>query len=229
MVLKPLKPLDRARTPASWRHGSSGVSLVELLIAISLSVLVVGMGLALFKDVGAAARLGSGRRDAAFQAQAAFTALSNSLLSGGGMLRIGPDRLEILNRNNRRLDYRWKDSTLALNGKEFAFRLASLEIKPEGPARPEPGNFSIQPAWDLDSLDGDRDGRIDFDELDRDRSGELEAEECRFVGRISIEMKIVFRDVMIVQSTSVHPRNRIPASTDEAPEDISGFGGIPDP
>ncbi len=224
-----LIPSDPKQATACGMQGASGVSLIELLIAISLSVLVVGMGLALFKDVGTAARLGSGRRDAAFQAQAAFTTLSNSLMSGGGILKIGPDRLEILNRNNRRLDYRWEDSTLSLNGKSFAFRLASLEIKPEGPARPEPADFSSLPAWDLDSLDGDRDGRIDFDEMDRDRSGELEPEECRFVGRISIEMKIVFRDVIMVQSTSVHPRNRVPASIDPAPEDISGFGGIPDP
>jgi hypothetical protein len=224
-----LNPYGAGPPRAGGRHGSSGVSLVELLIAISLSVLVVGMGLALFKDVGVAAHLASGRRDAAFQAQAAFATLSNSLLSGGGILRIGPDRLEILNRKNGRLDYRWEDSALALNGNKFKFRLASLEIKPEGPARPEPRDFSIQPAWDLDSLDGDRDGRIDFDELDRDRSGELEPEECRFVGRISIEMKIVIRNVVMVQSTTVHPRNRVPASADQAPEDLSGFGGIPDP
>lgn len=224
-----LNPPDPERAPACGKQGNAGVSLVELLIAISLSVLVVGMGLALFKDVGNAARLGSGRRDAAFQAQAAFTTLSNSLLSGGGILRIGPDRLEILNRNNRRLDYRWEDSTLSLNGKDFAFRLASLEIKPEGPERPEPRDFSSLPAWDLDSLDGDRDGRIDFDELDRDRSGELEPEECRFIGRISIEMKIVYRGLIQAQATSVHPRNRVPTAAGQAPEDNSGLGGIPDP
>jgi hypothetical protein len=226
MVLIPSGP---NQATACGTHGNSGVTLVELLIAISLSVLVVGMGLALFKDVGNAARLGSGRRDAAFQAQAAFTTLSNSLMSGGGIIRIGPDRLEILSRANRRMDYRWEDSTLSLNGNKFPFRLASLEIKPEGPARPEARDFSIQPAWDLDSLDGDRDGRIDFDELDRDRSGELEPEECRFIGRISLEMKIVFRDLITVQTTSVHPRNRVPAEAGQAAEDVSGFGGIPDP
>ena len=216
--------------PGGARRGNSGVTLVELLIAISLSVLVVGMGLALFKDVGAAARLGSGRKDAAFQAQMAFGTLSNSLMSGGGILRIGPDRLVILSRNNRRLDYRWEDSTLSLNGNKFPFRLASLEIRPEGPARPEAGDFAVLPAWDLDSLDGDRDGRIDFDELDRDRNGELESEECRFIGRIAVEMKIVFRDVLSAQAVSVHPRNRVPLDTGRAQEeDVTGLGGIPDP
>lgn len=226
MVLNP-----RARQGKSERGtpGASGVTLIELIIAISLSVLVVGMGLALFKDVGFAARLGSGRRDAAFQAQAAFSTLSNNLMSGGGILRIGPDRLEILNRNNLRMDYRWEDSTLTLNGKKFLFRLASLEIKPEGPSRPKARDFSVQAAWDLDSLDGDRDGRIDFDELDRDRSGELEPEECRFIGTISINMKTVFRDLLSEQTTSVHPRNRVPAAAGQAPKDLSGFGGIPEP
>ena len=228
MVLIPI-PIAARRARIRGTRSASGVTLVELLVAISLSVLVVGMGLALFKDVGLAARLGSGRRDAAFQAQTAFTTLSNSLMSGGGILRIGPDRLEILSRNNRRMDYRWEDSTLSLNGNKFAFRLASLEIRPEGPERPEPRDFTIQPAWDLDSLDGDRDGRIDFDELDRDRSGELEPEECRFIGRISIEMKIVFRDLLSVQTMSVHPRNRVPGVTGQPPEDINGFGGIPEP
>lgn len=215
----------RIRTDRS----NSGVTLIELLVAISLSVLVVGMGLALFKDVGSAARLGSGRLDAGFQAQTAFTTLSNSLMSGGGILRIAPDRLVILSRGNRRMDYRWEDSTLSLNGKAFPFRLASLEIRPEGPVRPEAKDFAVQPVWDLDSLDGDRDGRIGFDEMDRDRNGELEPEECRFIGRISVEMKIVFRDLLSVQTTSVHPRNRIPAVTGQESEDGGGFGGIPEP
>jgi hypothetical protein len=228
MVLKAIRVIgipERTRPDRS----TSGVTLVELLVAISLSVLVVGMGLALFKDVGLAARLGSGRLDAGFQAQTAFTTLSNNLMSGGGILRIAPNRLVILNRNNRRMDYGWEDSTLSLNGKPFPFRLASLQISPEGPGRPEAKDFAVLPVWDLDSLDGDRDGRIGFDEMDRDRNGELEREECRFIGRISVEMKIVFRDLPNVQTTTVHPRNRVPAVTGQESDDIDGFGGIPEP
>lgn len=224
-----LNPRSRKGNTESGSVGAAGVTLIELIIAVSLSVLVVGMGLALFKDVGFAARLGSGRRDAVFQAQTAFSTLANNLMSGGGILRIGPDRLEILNRNNHRMDYRWEDSTLSLNGKKFLFRLASLEIRPEGPNRPEARDFSEQAAWDLDSLDGDRDGRIDFDELDRDRSGELEAEECRFIGTLSINMTIVFRDLPSMHTAVVHPRNRVPAAAAQAPQDLGGFGGIPVP
>jgi hypothetical protein len=45
-----------ATAAAGIRSGSTaGVTLVELLIAISLSVVVVGMALALFKDAGFAA------------------------------------------------------------------------------------------------------------------------------------------------------------------------------
>jgi prepilin-type N-terminal cleavage/methylation domain-containing protein len=217
--------------PPGYRRpqGDSGVTLIELLLALALSTVVVGMSLALFKDAGFAARLGAQRRDAGFQAHAAFAALTGSLMTGGGILQVGPDRLDILNRANRRLDYGWQDSTLSLNGKAFGFRLASLEVVPEGPQRPEPKGFAADLPWDLDSLDGDRDGRIGFEELDRDRSGRLEPEECRFIAHITVTMTTVFKDVPMVQTCVVHPRNRVPAAAGQEASEVMESGGIPDP
>ena len=211
-------------------QSSPGVTLIELVVAVSLSTVVVGMALALFKDVGFAARLGQNRRDAAFQAQALFVSLSDNLMTGAGILRLEPSgRLEILNAHNRRVDYAWGDSGLTANGKVWNFRLASLELQPEGPIRPAWMGFSGTMAWDLDTLDGNRDGVIDFDELDRDGDGALDPEECRFIARIKITMTTVNHGLPITQTCMVHPRNRIPAAAGEKEADVLGSTGVPDP
>lgn len=225
MVLKRGRRAPRARGPG----GSPGVTLIELLIAISLSAMIVGMAMALFKDAGTAARLGRNRRDAAFQAQAMFVSLSNNLMAGRGILRLGPGRLDVLNARNRRVEYAWEDSTLTVNGKPWNFRLASLAVEPEGPMRPDWKGFAGESPWDLDSLDGNRDGAIDFEELDRDRSGQLEPEECRFIARIRITLITVNRGVTATQTCVVHPRNRVPAAAGEEAEEVLESGGIPEP
>jgi prepilin-type N-terminal cleavage/methylation domain-containing protein len=214
-----LKESDRQR----------GVTLIELIMALSLSALVVGMAMGLFRDVGFAARLGAGRRDAGTQAQALFASLADNLMTGGGIMRLAPDRLELLNLRNRRIEYHWQDSTLTANGKTWAFRLASLEAVPSGPRRPDWKAFSGSLPWDLDSLDGNRDGAIDFEELDRDRNGELDPEESRYIATIRLTLTTVYRGVTAVQTCVVHPRNRVPAAIGQTAEEVLGSGGIPDP
>jgi prepilin-type N-terminal cleavage/methylation domain-containing protein len=219
-----------ARGPAADPDfGSRGVTLVELLIAISLSSLVVMMAMALFKDAGFAARLLGGRRDAASRSQALFSSISENLMAGGGILRLAPDHLEILNVRNRKVDYRWEDSAITVNGKTWNLRLASMHVEPEGPSRPAWREFSGIGPWELDSLDGNRDGAIDFAELDRDHSGELEPEECRFIARIRISMVVIDHGIPIGQSCIVHPRNRVPAAAGDDVQEILESGGIPEP
>ncbi|MDB5049717.1 MAG: hypothetical protein JWO30_2788 [Fibrobacteres bacterium] len=225
MVLRRVRPTVQR---SSVQGGSPGVTLIEIVIAVSLSTVVIGLALALFKDAGFAARLGQNRRDAAFQAQALFGSLSENLMTGGGILRLGPGRLEILNFRNRRMAYLWADSALTVNGKARDFRLASLEVVPEGPMRPGWKGFSGDAPWDLDSLDGNRDGAIDFEELDRDRSGELDPEECRFIARIRITMTTVIREIPSTQTCVVHPRNRVPAVAGQDAEEVMESGGIPE-
>jgi hypothetical protein len=208
---------------------SSGVTLIELMTAISLSSLVVLMAMALLKDAGFAARLLGGKRDAASRSQALFAALSENLMAGGGILRMAPDRLEILNARHRTVDYRWGDSAITVNGKPWNLRIASMQVEPEGPSRPGWREFSGLGPWELDSLDGNRDGAIDFSELDRDHSGELEPEECRFIARIRITMVVMDHGVPIGQTCVVHPRNRVPAAAGDAAEDVLEYGGIPEP
>jgi hypothetical protein len=211
------------------RGGASGVTLIELLIAISLSSLVVLMALALFKDVGFAARLTGGKRDVAFQARLALASLTGNLLAGGGVLRLAPGEAAVLNRRNRRVTYAWGDSVLAANGKPYAFRLVSLRIEPAGPVRPEGRGFAGEMPWELDSLDGDHNGTIDSTELDRNGDGVLGTEECRFLASVRVTLVASARGVPITLSSLVHPRNRARQGTETEAGDPDDAGGIPAP
>jgi prepilin-type N-terminal cleavage/methylation domain-containing protein len=182
------------------RGGESGVTLVELLIAISLSSVVVLMALSLFKDVGFAVRLTGGKGEAV-----------------------------VLNRRNRRVTYAWGDSVLKANGKAYGFRLASLSLEPAGPVRPAWQAFAGEMPWELDSLDGDHNGTIDSTELDRNGNGELETEECRFLASVRVTLVASVRGIPITLTTLVHPRNRAREGTGTEDGDPDGPGGIPEP
>src|SRR5690606_29465205 len=187
------------------------------------------MAVALFKDMGFAARLTQGKRDAGFQARAFFSGLSQNLMTGGGILGMGPGRLDLLNVRNRRVEYLWTDSVLTVNGKAGDFRVASLEIEPRGPMRPVTGDgLPGYEAWELDSLDGNRDGTLDFSELDRDRSGELDPEEIRYLARIKLTLTVIDRGLPLTQTCIVHPRNRVPAVAGRTADEIMEQGGIPE-
>lgn len=224
-----LNPMEGPGAGNLRGRSTRGVTLVELLIAISLSTIVVGLALALFKDAGFAARLGAGKRDSAFQAQAAFGAMAENLMTGNGIVELGPDRIVVLNRANRRMEYRREDSTLSLNGKPFRFKVAALIVEPEGPRRPEGDGFSAAVQWDLDSLDGDRDGRILFDELDRDRSGALDAEECRYIATVKLTLNTIYKGIPAIQTGVVHPRNRAAAAGEDEAAGVQDPVGIPEP
>jgi hypothetical protein len=211
------------------RGGASGVTLIELLIAISLSSLVILMALALFKDVGFASRLAGGKRDVAFQARSALASLSGNLLTGGGVLRLAPGEVVVLNRRNRRVTYAWGDSVLKANGKPYGFRLVSLRIDPAGPVRPGWKAFAGEMPWDLDSLDGDHNGTIDSTELDRNADGVLDTEECRFLASLRLTLVASAHGVPITLTGLVHPRNRAKAGTEAEAGDPDDPGGIPEP
>jgi hypothetical protein len=198
--------------------------MIELLIAISLSSVVVLLALSLFKDVGLAARITGGRRDAAFEAQAAFASLTGNLMTGMGIKRISEGEAVVLNRGNRRITYAWSDSVLKANDVPYKFSLASLRIEPIGPVRPAWKPFSGEMPWELDSLDGDHDGTIDFSELDHNGDGELGPEECRFIAALRVTLVASYHGAPIVLTCLVHPRNRpsgiVPGAADSADETI---------
>ena len=211
------------------KKAQAGVTLIELLLAVSLSSLVVLMALSLFKDVGFAAGFAGGRRDAAFRAQAALGSLSDNLMAGRGVLRLEPGRAELLNRRNLRLTYAWGDSVLTANGVPFKFVLGSLRIDALGPARPAWKPFAGEAAWGLDSLDGNHDGRIDSDELDRDGDGTLDLEECRLIASLRVTLTAAYRGTPLVLTALVHPRNRPSDSAGLASGTDPDPAGIPDP
>lgn len=204
----------------------SGLSLIELVVALSMSALVLALGIALYKDVGTAARLLRGSRDDAFQARAAFASLCDNLLSGGGLVSLGPERLRLLNRAGALMEYAWSDSTLSVNGKPADFRVASLEFVPAGPVLPsgEAWTRARMESAEADSLDDDRDGAIDFDELDRDRNGELEHGECRWVASVTVKLVTIRAGAASTLSATVHPRNR---ARDRDGAAGQGFEGLP--
>jgi prepilin-type N-terminal cleavage/methylation domain-containing protein len=221
MVVARLPPQSDAGLQAQ-----AGVTMIELLIAISLSSVVVLLALSLFKDVGFAARFAGGRRDAAFEAQAAFESLTGNLMAGGGIVRLAEGEAVVLNRRRRRMTYAWGDSLLKANGVPFKFSLASLRIDPSGPVRPAWKAFTGEMPWDLDSLDGNHDGLIDFAELDRDGDGELGRDECRFIAALRVTMVVDYHGAPMLLTALVHPRNRAPA-TDNGESDTT-FETVPD-
>jgi prepilin-type N-terminal cleavage/methylation domain-containing protein len=206
-----------------------GVTLVELLMAVAMSTVVILLAYGLLKDVGFATRLLTGKRGTAFEAQAAFASMADNLMTGGGILALGPDKADVLNRRNRRVTYAWGDSALTVNGVAWKFRMSSLRLEASGPTRPDWKAFSGGMPWELDSLDSDRDGRLAFDELDRDRNGELDPEESRFIASIRITLIADHKGIPLVQTCLIHPRNRVPAIEGQEAEDILGSGGIPEP
>lgn len=211
--------------------GQSGVTLIELLIAISLSAVVILLALSLFKDVGFAARITGGRRDAAFEAQAAFESLTGNLMTGMGIQRLAEGEAILLNRRNRRIAYTWSDSVLKANGVPFKFQLASLRIEPLGPVRPAWKAFSGEMPWELDSLDGNHDGSIDFTELDRNGDGGLARDECRFIATLRVTLVASYHGAPIVLTGLVHPRNRASGAVrgDEDSTDETGPEEVPEP
>lgn len=211
------------------RRAQAGVTLIELMVAVAMTTVVILLAYGLLKDVGIAAKLLSGRRGAAFESQVAFASLSENLMTGGGILRLSPEGAEVLNRRNRRVTYAAADSALTVNGVPWKFKLASLAFEAQGPIRPDWKAFSGGMPWELDSLDGDRDGRLDFEELDRDRDGELGPEEATRIASIRITLVAMDKGVPIVHTCVVHPRNHVPAVEGQDAEDIPGSGGIPEP
>lgn len=188
---------------------SRGVTLLELLVALSLTGLVATMAVAFWRDAGNAARLAKGRMDAGFRAQALFNSLCENLLAGGGVTYVGPGSLTLINGHKVKLEYGLKDSILSVNGKPTGMRVGVFEVEPMGPDRPfqEGSGQRWVESWDLDSLDSDRDGHIDFQELDKDRSGDLDLDECRFVAKYRVSLTVVERNVPLSQTGIVHPRN----------------------
>jgi hypothetical protein len=225
VVLKPAA--CRLRRP---RGAQAGITLIELVMALSLSALVAALSLALYRDVGRAARLAGTHKAEDVRARALFGALSENLLAGGGLLHLGPGRVLLLNVAGRRLEYAWEDSTLTVNGKPWPLRLASLRLEPAGPSMP-PGEEESRARMEfaaVDSLDDDRDGNIDADELDVDGSGELEARECRYVARVALRLVTIADGTTDSLSAVVHPRNRAPGDGGNRPDALDALPGVGD-
>ena len=209
MVLRPKNIMQRDKA----NRIEQGVTLIELLLAIALSSFVAAMVFAFFKDAGFAAHLIRGHRNAGFRSQALFSSLCENVLAGGGVLEVGETSLILLNSQDQKMEYRWEDSTVFVNGQAVDIKVGDLQVEPSGPDRPNGDGWSSDrhAPWDLDSLDQDRDGRIDFHELDRNRSDDLDQQECRFVALYRLTLTVVDRGLPMTLTAVIHPRNHVPA------------------
>ena len=210
----------KGRSVPAAEGRSRGLTLIELVVAIGLGGMVTAMALALFRDVASTYGLMQSRRQEALRAQALVGAMADNLLAGGGIVRLGPGRLVLVNPGGQRVDYQWQDSTLTVNGKTWPLSLASLELDAEGPDCLVRRGLHWERIADhaLDTLDGDQDGRIEFRELDRDMSGDLDARECRFVARVRVTLTAVIRGAPVTLRATLHPRNHSPKSQDDERE-----------
>lgn len=207
-------------------RGQRGVTFIELVVALSMTSLVVVMALALFKDAGLAARLSGSRGEQDRNARTFFSSLTDNLLSGGGILSLGPERLRLLNVSGRPMEYAWGDNTLKVNGQPWPVQVVSLELETWGPSLPpgEAGSREKMEYAEVDSLDDDHNGLIDFSELDRDRSGELETQEARYIGKVMIRMRLARDGILDSLVAVVHPRNHARETVTSALDDLPGVG-----
>ncbi len=207
MVLNSIAGIGFPKTQGCER----GVTLLELIVSIALSSLVAAMAFAFFKDAGKVSRLTQDRRDAGFESSTVFNSLCDNLLAGKGVLELGKDKLVLVNSGDVQLDYHWADSTLTINSKQYDFRLSDMQIVPIGPDRPKSkgGTLDGTLPWDLDSLDSDRDGHLDFKELDHNRDGILDPEEGRLVALFHVTLIIVDHGVPMTLDAVIHPRNHL--------------------
>lgn len=198
--------LNTSRIP---RRSESGLTMVELMVAVALSGVVAALAMALFKDVGSALYRAQGRERETFQDQALFSALSENLIAGGGILRLAPGELDLLNRSGQKVAYKWEDSTLTINGKAWSMRVSEFKLEPAGPSLLVREGMDWRRIADpaLDTLDGNRDGLIDAEELDRDRNGILETWECRYISQIRITFTTLLKGLPVTQTCLIHPRN----------------------
>ncbi len=221
MVLSNRKPSSLPGIPVV--QGSPGVTLVELIVASLMTALLAGICYALFRDVAHAARRMNGRERERASATAFFGSLAENLRTGRGVLSVAPQNLILLNTTGKKMEYRWGDSVLSVNGTKIDMQFISLEIQPVGPARRVLAGMSRRAmlSWDLDSLDDDRDGEIDAQELDRDRSGDLDVTECRLAAGYWVSLTTLEADMAWTQRIFVHPRNHLIKLPEETLADSS--------
>ena len=214
MVLRPKNFMQVDRVIRRER----GVTLIELLLAVALSSFVVAMVFAFFKDAGFAAHLIRGHRNTGFRSQALFGSLCENVLAGGGVIEVGERSLTLLNSQDQKMEYRWEDSSVFVNGQAVDIRVADMQVEATGPDRPNGDGWASERSapWDLDSLDQDRDGHIDFHELDQNHSDDLDQQECRFVARYRLTLTVIDQGLPMTLTAVIHPRNHVPASAEFA-------------
>ena len=163
-----------------WRGGnrSRGLTVVELLIAMAVFSLVMGL---VFYVCVQALRLNAEiqeRADLNDTAENVLTRMTSEMITMRSLLQAEEARVSFLTPGENRITYEGADGRLTRNGKTMlppAITLAELRFEYYG------NDFS---------LDANGDSVITFEEMDLDANGSLEAEELLKVSLIQVGLSL---------------------------------------
>ncbi len=188
--------------------GERGFSLLELLTAMVVASIVALLAYSVLRMYWTQSIRHKKEAEQVFRAQVYLQSLANNIRQGQGISLIAPDEITLINSAGNTLRYAIVDSIPTVNENPQDFTVTRWSVDVWGPEK-QPEAWEDQSHWSLDSLDRDRNGVLDFFELDRDFNGVLEAEECRLVARIRIQLAFTGEGGRErAWEVTVHPRNR---------------------
>jgi hypothetical protein len=199
--------VNRPSQPTSL-PSQAGITLVELIAALSLASIVGLLALFLFRQGRQTLLHSLGQEVDYTQAAAVSHLISQVLREGAGLKEVREDGLESVTRDGRpfQLEQPFGDTVVFLNGKPTLDSACQLKISAYGPAlNPDPLATVKQ---DIDTLDDNRDGIIDFGELDRDRDDRLDSLELAHLRLLEIQWQSC-GNASAKHRLLISPRNRV--------------------
>lgn len=200
--------------PSRLRRGEAGLTLLELLTAISLTALIAGMAFHLLQSVGSAVFRLEEKRQSSKDLHLLLSSLGHSVQEGKGIREAGEEVLlwEDAAGGTHRLSF--GDSTVTVDGNPWPLRIGAFEMRFSGGGTRTDEIGSPPPAevenLYLDSLDADGDRLLSLTEMDADRNGKVSEWEARLVDFVEIRVAARGRKGDSAEARlGVFPRNRL--------------------
>ncbi|MFC1584983.1 hypothetical protein ACFL5V_05505 [Fibrobacterota bacterium] len=187
-----------------------GYTLVELLVALSLSLLVVFFGFTLYLRFNRAVLHRQTGNHLTFQADIFCGQLRNQIMTGQGIVSVAEDGLKLLTERGKLMEYSFTTDGLTINQAPGPLKVDNFRVEALGPViyYPEHEYFGSPPT-PLQQLDRDRSGLLEMEELDLDGSGTLEGRECAGIGLINVSIEYAEGNKTLSRRIRAHPRNRL--------------------
>ena len=187
-----------------------GVTLLELIVGITLSMAAAALAYMLFVNVQRQIFQKQTKSESEFNLDVVSHTLKNILMQSERILEVHEQELSIRKAGGEKIRIHLEDSILKFNETPLLNKITGLEISVFGPIITDTdnslGNLPYQ-TRQLISWDSDQNEILEFEELDRDDSGILETIECDYIGLITIT---IFRSMKGPRNSaqfSVHIRN----------------------